>query len=83
VSLLLYVNLELSTYVPRKNRPIGKKSLTELREIAKGQMYTLASLMQTEKTETEAYEKLREEFAMVQAMIEIKKSLKKSKQRYR
>lgn len=69
--------------MPRKNRPIGKKSITELREIAKGQMYTLATLMQTEKTDTEAYKRLREEFAKVKAMIEIKKSLKKSKQKYR
>ena len=63
----------------RRNRDLRKMSITTLRDIAKGQMFTLAALMEREETETERYEKLRQEFILVKQLIEYKESLKKNK----
>lgn len=53
--------------------------MTALREIAKGQMFTLAVMMEREETESERYKKLRDEFIMVKQLIDWKQSQKKNK----
>lgn len=54
-------------------------SITALRDIAKGQMFTLAALMERDETESERYKKLRDEFVMVKQLIDWKQSQKKNK----
>lgn len=54
-------------------------NITALREIAKGQMFTLAALMERDETESERYKNLRDEFIMVKQLIDWKQSQKKNK----